>query len=74
MPTITHKQTLEGPAFEMMDKLRRCKIALKAWQQWEADWIMSNECWDTPSGLPQLNQELMDRLTAIQELRNEALK
>lgn len=74
MTTINYEQSAVGPSFELMNKLNRCVIALKAWEQWEADWIMSNECWDTPSGLPRLNQELMDRMTAIQELRNEALK
>lgn len=58
----------------LLQEIERMRKVLKDWETWEADWIRSDECWDTPSGLPRLNQELIDRMTELQIARNRALK
>lgn len=48
--------------------------ALKAHEQWEAELIMSNEAWDDGMAtFPTLTQDLCDKLTRVQNLRNAAL-
>lgn len=50
----------------------RMREALKAWEKWEADIIMTNECWR--GELPAFTKELWDRIIPLQELRNAALQ
>lgn len=47
----------------------------KAYEQWEADIIMCEECWAPGgmAGLPRITQKLWDRLIEIQTLRNAAI-
>ena len=46
--------------------------ALKAYEQWEADLIMENKCWEGRE-VPQLTGELWDRLLELRAMRNRAL-
>ncbi len=45
---------------------------LKAYEQWEADLIMENKCWEGRE-IPQLTGELWDRMLELQAMRNRAL-
>src|SRR5216684_145869 len=45
---------------------------LKAYEQWEADFIMENKCREDRE-IPQLTGELWDRLLELQAMRNRAL-
>ena len=48
--------------------------ALKAYEAWEADLILSNEAWAGGfAALPTITQELWDRFIEIQTMRNTAL-
>ena len=44
------------------------------YEKWETDLILTEKVWNTMSGLPQLNQELYDKLIEIQSKRNAILK
>lgn len=47
----------------------------KAYEQWEADLVTSNEAWKGGTAeLPTLTWELWDSLLEIQGLRNKAVK
>src|SRR6266852_4484365 len=45
---------------------------LKAYEQWEADLIMENKCWEGRE-IPQLTGELWNRMLELQAMRNRAL-
>jgi len=48
---------------------------LKAYEQWEADLIMSDEAWDNGrAALPTLTYPLYDKLLELQAERNRLLK
>jgi hypothetical protein len=58
----------------LLDFAKVALVVFRAWEQWEASWILCGEAWDTPSGLPRLTQELYDAyVPKIQQARNQAL-
>lgn len=46
---------------------------LKDLEQFEADWIMCDECWDTEDGMPKFTKEFYDRWIELQNKRNKLL-
>ena len=57
-----------------MDVNAELLAVAKAYEQWEADLIMSDEAWNGNSAmLPTITQELWDRLIEIQTMRNRAV-
>jgi hypothetical protein len=66
---------ITGKDIPMQRTLEKVKAYLEALEQWEADWINANECWETPDGYPMLNEDLYDRWCnlpdSLQRQRNE---
>jgi hypothetical protein len=64
----------EGEALEKA--LRQALASLRAWEQWEADLINSDEAWG-PNGMasnPKVTDDLLERLTPIQYGRKDAIR
>lgn len=47
--------------------------ALKAYEQWEAHVIKSDDCWRSVDGFAKITRPLWDRLVEIQGMRNAAI-
>lgn len=45
----------------------------KAYEQWEADLVLSDAAWRDGQALPRLTNELWSRLLEIQTMRNKAI-
>lgn len=57
----------------LIARFRALEAVAVAYERWEADLIMNNDCWRHPSGMPMITPELWDRHTEIQSMRNDAL-
>lgn len=53
--------------------LRKLVDALEDIQDWEAELIETNECWQGNKGLPKFNQKLYDYWIQLQTKRNKLL-
>lgn len=57
-----------------LDAVEAMRKALKAYERWEADLVLSDEAWrGGMAPLPTITQSLWDRLLEIQAMRNAAL-
>lgn len=55
------------------NQIRDMVRLLKDYERWQADLVLSDKTWDTPTGLPMLTQEQNDRLIELQLRRNAIL-
>jgi hypothetical protein len=78
---ITHQQviaerqraeTAEAALAAALARVAVLEGVLKAWEEWEAEWIMDDDCW--ANDIPRLNQQLFDRMIELQAKRAAALK
>jgi hypothetical protein len=70
------RKGLMVPNDEVIRLIARCRAleaVAVAYELWEADLIMNDDCWRDPSGMPIITPELWDRHGEIQSMRNDAL-
>jgi hypothetical protein len=64
----------KAEASALMTAVLEARAVLAAYEQWEADLIMSSEAWEGFAALPTIPQDLWDRLIEIQGMRNKVLR
>lgn len=57
----------------LITEIENIRQVLEAYEQWEADMIADNKCWNTADGLPKFTQSIYDRFMELQEMRNKVL-